>query len=230
MKPYYEHAGITIYHGDCREILPSLNFDLIISDPQYGISHPTDYASRGRSKLARCNNYIPFFGDNEPFDPSFIIKLSKPTILWGANHYSSRLPDASGWLVWNKERPDGLDQATAELAWTSFVKGVRVFNHLWNGMMRASEHGVNLHPTQKPVALYSWIFSLPWCPEGIAVDSHMGSGPMLRAAKDVGRKAIGIEVNEKYCQIAAERLEQEVLFADTSASIPAIEQPALFSP
>ena len=214
MKPYYQEDSITIYHGDCREILGELEFDLIISDPQYGINHPTNYQSRGRSVLAKCNDYKPVFGDGSPFDPAFILQAGKPTVLWGANHFGSRLPDSSGWLVWDKERPDDLDQATCELAWTNYVRGVRRFRHLWHGMLRASESGVNLHPTQKPVALYTWIFSLPWTPAGVAVDTHMGSGPMLRAAKDLGRPAIGIEIEEHYCEAAANRLAQQVFALD----------------
>lgn len=210
VKPYYDHAGITIYHGDCREILPALEFDWVNSDPPYGIDHPTDYRSRGRGKLAACNDYAPVFADDEAFDPSWLVALGKPTLLWGANHYAERLPSASGWLVWDKKRPPELDQATAELAWTNFVKGVRVFEHMWNGMLRASSETL-VHPTQKPTALHKWVFSLRWCPSGIPADPYMGSGSMLRAAKDLGRRAIGIEIEERYCEIAARRLSQEVL-------------------
>jgi site-specific DNA-methyltransferase (adenine-specific) len=208
-KPYYEHAGIQIFHGDCREILPGLDFDWISTDPPYGINHATNY--RGRSKLALCKDYIPVHGDAEPFDPLWLIALNKPTLLWGANHYASLLPSESGWLVWDKERPHDLDQATAELAWTNFVKGVRVFRHLWHGMLRASKDAI-VHPTQKPEALHKWCFALRWTPPGIVIDPYMGSASLLRAAKDVGRRAIGIEIEERYCEIAAQRLSQEVLF------------------
>lgn len=216
MKPYYEHAGITIYHGDCREILPTLEFDWIATDPPYGIDHPTNYRSRGRSKLAACRNYEPVRGDNEPFDPAWLLALNKPTILWGANHFCEQLPGTSGWIVWDKERPHELDQATAELAWTNFVKGVRVFRHLWHGMLRASNDTL-VHPTQKPEALHKWCFALRWCPDGIGADPYMGSGSFLKASKDAGRKAIGIELSERYCEIAAKRMSQEVLpFAEVS--------------
>ena len=211
MRPYYEHAGITIYHGDCREIMPGLQFDVISTDPPYGISHPTNFRSRGRGRLAACKDYLPVHGDSEPFDPSWILALGKPTLLWGANHFASRLPDASGWLVWDKERPVDLDQATAELAWSNFIKGVRVFRHLWNGMLRASKDAL-VHPTQKPEALHKWCFALRWFPPGTVVDPYMGSASLLRAAKDLKRPAIGIEIEESYCEIAAKRLGQEVLF------------------
>jgi len=207
MTPYYDRDGITIYHGDARDVVPALTFDVIIADPPYGIAHPTNYRERGRSNLAECRDYVPVFGDGEPFDPTPY--LTHPAILWGANHYASRLADSSGWLVWDKQRPNELDQSRAELAWSSCHKGVRVFTHLWNGMMRASEHGESYHPTQKPVALMRWCIG--FTPAGIILDPFMGAGPTLVAAKSVSRKAIGIEIEERYCEVAAKRLSQEVL-------------------
>src|SRR3990167_3773563 len=198
--PYFQDDSVTIYHGDCREILPYLpKVDLVLTDPPYGISHPTNYRERGRSNLARCNDYVPVFGDDKPFDP--IPWIQWPCVLWGANYYADKLPCSSGWLVWDKERPHDLDQATCELAWTNFVKGARVFRHLWNGMIKGSERGENYHPTQKPVELFRWCLLLKWTPEGTILDPFMGSGPTLRAAKDLRRKAIGIEIEEKYCEI-----------------------------
>lgn len=115
----------------------------------------------------------------------------------------------SGWLVWDKLRPDALDQSRAELAWSSCHKGVRVFTHHWHGMMRASEHGENYHPTQKPVALMTWALSFT---DGTILDPYMGSGPVLVAAALAGRRAIGIEIEERYCEIAAKRLAQRAMF------------------
>jgi site-specific DNA-methyltransferase (adenine-specific) len=224
MTPYYQDSAVTIYHGDCREILPSLDVAIVLTDPQYGINHPTDYASRGRANLAACSDYLRVHGDDGPFNPDHLIRFAYragralPMILWGGNHYASRLPDSDGWLVWDKERPDALDQSTCELAWTNCIKGVRRFRHLWHGMMRASEHGASLqHPTQKPVALMRWCLSFTaWLPDGTVCDPYMGVGATLRAAKDLGRKAIGIEIEERYCEIAAKRMSQEVLqFAAT---------------
>jgi DNA modification methylase len=203
---YFERDGITIYHGDCREIIASVDANVVVTDPPYGIAHPTNYFTRGSSKLARCNDYPLVYGDSGPFDPEPFMRF--PAILWGANHYADKLAPSSGWLVWDKLRPDGLDQSRAELAWSSCHKGVRVFTHLWNGMMRASEPGENYHPTQKPVALMTWAIGFT---EGTILDPYMGSGPVVVAALKVGRRAIGIEIEEKYCEIAAKRLEQRTL-------------------
>jgi DNA modification methylase len=210
VKPYYDHAGITIYHGDCREIAPALGFSgLVVSDPPYGIDHPTDYAARGRDNLAPCRDYAPVFGDGSEFDPSWMLRIGCGRILWGGNWFAHRLPPTGGWLVWDKERPDDLDQATCELAWTDCVKGVRRIRHLWHGMMRASQEPL-VHPTQKPEKVMRWCMSTPWTSEGDILDPYMGSGTTLRAAKDLGRRAIGIEIEERYCEIAAKRLSQEV--------------------
>ena len=140
-------------------------------------------------------------------------------MLFGGNYFADRLPTASGWIVWDKMRPEDLDQATAELAWTNFVKGVRVFRFLWNGMIRASDEMLQ-HPTQKPVALMTWILSLRWTPPGTVLDPFMGSGTTLVAAKQLGRRAIGIEIEEKYCEIAIERLRQRSLFPPDELDIP----------
>ena len=218
MRPYYEADGITIYHGDCREIVPRLAFSgLVVSDPPYGINHPTDYAARGRGNLTACRDYAPVHGDAAPFDPGWLLSVGSGRILWGANHYADKLPPSGGWLVWDKERPDDLDQATCELAWTDCVKGVRRHRQLWNGMMRAGTDTLQ-HPTQKPVALMRWCLSTRWTDTGDVLDPFMGSGTTLRAAKDLGRRAIGIEIEERYCEIAAKRLGQRVLFgAEASA-------------
>jgi site-specific DNA-methyltransferase (adenine-specific) len=223
---FHEEPGITLYCGDCREVLPLLRCPntsycieacdgrcqptLLVTDPPYGIGHPTDFHARGRDALAACRDYPPVVGDAEPFDPAWLLALNLPTVLWGANHYASRLPDASGWLVWDKERPDDLDQATCELAWTNYVKGVRRFRWLWNGMMRAGKDELG-HPTQKPLALMKWCLGLRWTPEGTVLDPYMGSGTTIEAAKLMGRRAIGIEIEPKYCEIAVKRLRQEVL-------------------
>lgn len=207
-----------LYLGDCLEILPSLSkVDAVITDPPYGIKHPCNFAARGRGSLAACNDYPDVYDDDKPFDPKPWLALDVPTCFWGGNYFADQLPVCSGWLVWDKERPDELDQATCELAWTNYVKGVRRFRHLWNGMMKASEKGENYHPTQKPVALQEWVLSLRWTPNGTILDPFMGSGTTGIACVNLGRKFIGIEIEKKYFDIACERIEnaqrQQRLFA-----------------
>lgn len=125
--------------GDCLDVLPTLGkVDAVVTDPPYGIAHPTNYKERGRGNLAGCrdygkpvwnnprsNNYPMIKGDDEPFDPTPILSLNIPSVLWGGNYFADKLPPTSGWLVWDKERPDSLDQATCELAWTNCTEHVR---------------------------------------------------------------------------------------------------------
>jgi site-specific DNA-methyltransferase (adenine-specific) len=209
---FHEEPGVTLYCGDAKIVMPLLELGgaIIVTDPPYGIDHPTDFHARGRDNLAACRNYLQVAGDAEPFDPAWLLALGLPTCLWGANHYASRLPDASGWLVWDKERPDDLDQATCELAWTNYVKGVRRFRWLWNGMMRASKEDL-VHPTQKPLALMTWCLSMRWTPPGTVVDPYMGSGTTIEAAKLSGRESIGVDIEPEYCALAVKRLRQGVL-------------------
>jgi DNA modification methylase len=209
VTPYYDHAGIQIFHGDCREILPGLpKVDLVVTDPPYGINHPTDYGSRGRGNWCHSKDYPHVYGDDKPFDPT--PWLIWPCILWGANYYANKLPPSSGWIVWDKKRPKGIDQSEAELAWSNFVKGVRVHRQLWNGAMRDSQD-ILCHPTQKSIELMEFCLLTRWTPDGTILDPFLGSGTTLVAAKNLGRKAIGIEIEEKYCEIAAQRLSQEVM-------------------
>ena len=208
IKWYYSDDAVAIAHADCREVLPLLpKVDLVLTDPPYGINHPTNYAARGRGQMAKCKDYPPVFGDDQPFDPSYWLSLGTPLLLWGANHYASRLPDSGGWLVWDKQRPPTLDQATCEMAWTNFVKGVRIFHYLWNGAIRKGDE-VLVHPTQKPVALIEWCLTLKWTPLGLILDPYMGAGSTLVAAKKLGRRCIGVEIEERYAEIAADRCRQ----------------------
>lgn len=209
MKPYYEHAGVTIYHGDCRAVVPGLTgIGAVVSDPPYGIALDTT------ARWPWLTDHLPVANDDLPFDPAWLLALDVPTILWGANHYASRLPDARGWLSWDKATRNGLDlkQAEIEFAWTNCITRPRAFRHMWSGNYRASERGTRFHPTQKPVALLLWCLSLLPDAEAVVLDPYAGAGPTLIAAKQLGRRAIGIEIEERYCEIAAKRLGQEVLF------------------
>ena len=225
VEPYYSDEHCTIYHGDSRDILPSLRtpdgswvFDCIVTDPPYGIGVQTNYRDRQRTALAVCNNYAPIHGDDEPFDPTWLLFMGLPMVLFGANHYADTLPPSPSWLVWDKL--DGLksgrdlgfnDQADVELVWTNIGGPARITSQRWMGAMKSGREAGDrrVHPTQKPVELMTRIVGMT---HGVVADPFMGSGTTLRAAKDLGRKAIGIEIEERYCEIAAKRCAQEVLF------------------
>ena len=213
MKPYYEHGGITIYHGDCREVLPGLEaVDLVLTDPPYGMGwntntsrftggHPESVRKRGLGK----RNQSPVLNDDKEFDPSPWLSFPR-VVLFGSNHYARHLPTGTT-LVWIKRTYSGFGSflSDAEVAWMKGGHGVYCYRDL--SMKRLANQ--QCHPCQKPLPLMKWCI-MKAGGDGIVLDPFMGSGTTLRAAKDLGRKAIGIEIEEKYCEIAAKRLGQEV--------------------
>ena len=216
MKPYYQDKHCTIYHGDCREILPTLEpVDLVLTDPPYGIGEAAG-ANKSRGKLATSKDYGVATWDNERIDKVTIracIAAGRHAIIFGGNYYTDFLPQNTCWLIWDKENGES-DFADCEIAWTNLPGAVRRIRHMWNGMLRKGNE-TRYHPTQKPTHVITWCISKAdektKQEVGTILDPFLGSGTTLRAAKDLGRKAIGIEIEEKYCEIAAKRLRQEVL-------------------
>jgi DNA modification methylase len=206
MKPYYDHAGITIYHGDCREILPALpRVDAVITDPPYGIR--ADEA-RPRGGQAGWIDYGETAWDRErPEKEVFelLLAAAPAQAIWGGNYFADLLPPTMGWLVWDKGQRD-FTLADCELCWTSRQKAARVITY----SRAESRLEPKYHPTQKALPVMKWCISQMGLPKTI-VDPFMGSGTTLVAAKDLGLRAIGIEREEKYCAMAAERLAQESL-------------------
>ena len=210
MKPYYEHAGITIYHGDCLEVLPTLGkFDLLMADPPYGLGMARSHLSMP-TVLSAQRDYGDSEWDDTPADQETLkvaIALCDKAVVWGGNHF--QLGSSRCWLAWDKQRPSGTYYAEVELAWTNIDAPARIIRHQWHGFMRPRMEE-RWHPTQKPLAVIKW--AIAQSPEGKSVlDPYMGSGTTLRAAKDIGLTAVGIEIEERYCEIAAKRLSQEVL-------------------
>ena len=217
----------TLYLGDCRDILPTLpRVDAVITDPPYGIGESSKkVASRG--KLAAPKDYGDFDWDKSPPEKSLIDAIRNASTwqaFFGGNYFE--LPPTSCWLVWDKLNGDN-DFADCELAWTNWPKAVRRIQWRWNGMIRQGNEERS-HPTQKPLAVMSWVIGL--CPKAdIILDPFMGSGTTGVAAAQMGRKFIGIERELKYFDIACERIErayaQGTLFDPAERAKP--EQPAL---
>lgn len=203
-KPYYQDELVTIYHGDCRGILPTLEpVDLVLTDPPYGVA-----MLRGDSRVKAA-----IANDAQPPDIRFLLNIPK-AIIWGGNNFCDQLPRSTGWLVWYKHFPDMSRHSQAELAWTNTTRTIRHYQEAYHGFMRKADGW--LHPTQKPPGLMRWCLGL--APDAQSVlDPFMGSGTTLRAAKDLGLRAIGIEIEEKYCEIAAKRMAQGALnFTDAA--------------
>ena len=204
MKPYYEHAGITIYHGDCREILLTLGpVDLVLTDPPYGIGVTRMTLGNGNRQVFRGSEA---WDDSTP-DLSWVISSGLPAIVWGGNYF--QLPPSRCWFVWDKGTGSN-DFADCELAWTNLDSTVRKYFQSWVGANAKESYDKDrFHPTQKPVGLMKWCLNR--LGDGLILDPFMGSGTTLVAAKNLNRRAIGIEIEERYCEIAAKRLQQEVL-------------------
>jgi site-specific DNA-methyltransferase (adenine-specific) len=195
MKPYYQDSAVTIYHGDCREIVPDLpQVDLVLTDPPYPnkADHFVDSIGAAVSIMwsLSCPRWFVFWDELQP-PPSPIPIVAKHI-----------------WHRTNTNRPDNYE-AIYELATDGIRKSSRVMTHavIFPGLTGCSQ--AMGHPTQKNEKLLTEIINLR--PATLILDPFMGSGTTLRAAKDLGRKAIGIEIEEKYCEIAAQRMAQEVL-------------------
>ena len=232
MNPHPDIAAVlegrsqwAVVTGDCLDVLPTLPagcVDAVVTDPPYGIGYDGSH-SKYHNGIDRgvCE------WDAKPFDPSPIIALGLPTIMWGGNCFSSRLPDSTAWIVWVKiSRQDAdIRQSDCEMAWTNCLGRSRVFTHLWIGAYRESESGVrNVHPTQKPVALMRWCLS--FLPDGCTVlDPFCGSGTTGVACIQTGRRFIGIELEEKYAAISRRRIADA---APLFVAPPKAADPALF--
>jgi site-specific DNA-methyltransferase (adenine-specific) len=196
--------------------LPDKAFELAIVDPPYGIGESGD-KNHSRTKLARAKDYKAFSGnDKEPPPVGYFLELfrvSQNQIVFGANHFISRMPlDSSSWIVWDKENGEN-DFADCELAWTSFSGAVRQFTFRWAGMLQGnmSNKETRIHPTQKPVALYEWLLTHYAKPGDRILDTHLGSGSSRIAAYNLGFDFVGCEIDKDYFDA------QEKRFADHTA-------------
>lgn len=246
MKPYYDHKGITIYHGDCREILQGLepeSVNLLWTDPPYGHSNGDgDLAgSRVGVKGGRKNKLEVIKGDSEEawekLIPEFL-NIAAPLLkrdcclclcCCGGGGQSPSFARVALWMdeilsffqavVWDKSaRGNGLGwryRRNYEFVMVAHKKGGKL---AWSdealavpNIIRTPPETNTLHPTTKPLDLVAQFIKWHTKPDELVLDPFMGSGTTLRAAKDLGRRAIGIEIEEKYCEIAVKRLAQEIL-------------------
>lgn len=210
---------IELLNKDCMAVMaryPDNYFDIACVDPPYG--HGDNLIRKGntRSKIVAGNNLKPY-DNSKPPSPSYFKELkrvSKNQVIWGANHFAN-LFDASGsaWLVWDKETTG--DFSDCELAYSSFGTACRRFRYVWNGMHQGSFGGntklnvKRIHPSQKPVPLYSWILDLFAKPGQRILDTHLGSGSSAIAAHYFGCDFVGCEIDKNYYADAVKRFKAE---------------------
>ena len=200
---------------DCMDGMkqfPDKYFELAIVDVPYGIGEDGS-KNHSRGKLAIAKDYKPFYGnDLKAPDADYfneLMRISQNQIIWGANHFISKIPfDSSCWIVWDKNNGDN-DFADCELAWTSFKTAVRKFKYTWNGMLQENMKNKEqrIHPTQKPIALYKWLLTNYAKPGDKIIDTHVGSASSLIACHNYGFEYIGFEIDKDYYKAAKERLE-----------------------
>jgi hypothetical protein len=165
--------------------------------------------------MIEVGKYAPIIGDDtiDTAVSSATVALSlfpkAVQFWWGGNYYASALPNSSCWIVWDKQNTGNF--ADAELAWTNQGTAVRIFQHMWNGLMKASEKGQRrVHPTQKPIALAEWAFEKYGKLDDAIFDPFLGSGMSIIAAQQMEgtRKVIGFELSPEYCTIILERFQR----------------------
>ena len=171
MKKYYEHAGISIYHGDCRDILPSLEFDAILTDPPYGIGASNGTGKYGRLRAAKTAHSE---WDTEAVGLSHLPDIQ--TIVWGGNYFPLR--PSRMFLLWDKGAGfSGRDFAECEQAWCSWDGNARIFRR---DPLACRDYVGKEHPTEKPVPL------MAWCLRAFPVQPKIPCDPYLGGGGDIG--------------------------------------------
>jgi site-specific DNA-methyltransferase (adenine-specific) len=215
---------LTITNEDCMDMMaryPDRHFDLAVVDPPYGIGADSAAAKKRHgyvgsriipSRVWELKNW-DIAPPQRYFDELF--RVSSNQIIWGGNYFMDKIKrNSSCWIAWDKQCPDGLKFADAELAWTSFKTRTRLFSYAWigfsQGILGAStsknkEH--RIHPTQKPVKLYKWLLGNYAKPGQRILDTHMGSGSIAIACHDLGFDLTACELDADYFNAAMERIE-----------------------
>ena len=203
-KERVEIGEHVLYLGDCREILPTISADAVVTDPPYGIGRDGSHESSGSHGGRRAYDFAGW-DQVRPTRELFDLMMSRAQhhVIWGGNYFADRLPPKMGWLIWDKDQD--ICGSDAELAYTSRDEALRRFRK--NRVVLKAE-GAN-HPTQKPIEVMAWCLS--FFPDAQTVlDPFMGSGTTGVACAKLGRRFIGVEVHEPYFRIACRRIADAV--------------------
>lgn len=223
-----EIGNATLYRGDCRDVLPTLpQFDLILTDPPYGIGIDGQKESVNRNPKHNRKHHDFLGWDNKTPDRlvfELIRYKSAGQIVWGGNYFTDKLPyPTKGWLFWDKGQR-GLTMSDGELAWTSYDFPMRAFTL---NRVALQEGGGTEHPTQKPIRLMKWCLGLVPCARTVC-DPFMGSGTTGVACAASDRQFVGVEMEQQYFDIACRRIEdaqrQSKLFEPTGRAYKPMQQ------
>lgn len=208
-------GNATLYLGDCRDILPTLQkVDAVITDPPYGIN-------AARTRNSQKDGWVDYGLDGWDLERPdaaifpMILQAAKVQIIWGGNYFTDWLPPTMQWLVWDKGQRD-FSLADCEFAWSSQRRAARIFDYPRSAALQDGKE----HPTQKPVALMEWCIAQAANKPQTILDPFMGSGTTGVACMNLGRSFIGIEREVKYFDIACRRIDdaqrQSRLFGDVA--------------
>jgi len=208
--------------------------DMVYTDPPYGISIVSNgsvgdskpFGSVGGSNIVKVNQYAPIAGDDSidvAIEAIQVIQTlnAQVEIIWGGNYYATHLDNSSCWIVWDKKNTGNF--ADAELAWTNQKTAVRVFQHMWNGMIKESEHGQKrVHPTQKPIALAEWCYDNYGEDCKTVLDLFAGSGSSLIACETKKKNGYMMELSPAYCDVIVKRWQD---FTGKQATLESTGEP-----
>ena len=214
MKPYYEDEHVTLYHGDCLEVTEWLAADVLVTDPPYGYSHSSAGGPRGWATWR--NTQIQNDEDTQTRDTALRLWGTRPALVFGS--WKRQPPVATrAVLVWNKGGHAGMGDLS--VPWKPNHEQIYVLGQGFTGPRTsgvltgfhivANETAGRTHPHEKPLSLMEHL--LAKSPAGVVADPFAGSGTTLRAALNQGRRVIGVELEERYCELIAKRLDQDVL-------------------
>ena len=214
MSIYYQDDLVTLYHGDCREITAWLDADVLVTDPPYGIGWEHHGGGVGKKTKRAKHSGIQNDYNTEARDKMLEAWGERPGMVFGS--WRAPAPKCKQTLVWQKPEDAGVVGSVTgfrndtELVFLTgeWPRRTNVSSSVFR--TRGGMHSyLNGHPHAKPVTLLEAL--ILHCPPGVVADPFAGSGTTLRAAKNLGRKAIGVELDERYCEVIAKRLDQYAL-------------------
>ncbi len=212
-------CGDSTSEEDVKRLIYNQKINMILTDPPYGIEivksnkvgGDKPFGDNKNGKVIKANEYFPIIGDGSIEVARLAISIIKNLnidvqIIWGGNYYANHLENSNCWIVWDKKNTGNF--ADAELAWTNQKTAVRIFSHMWNGMIKESERGEKrVHPTQKPVKLFEWCIENYGQDCNNILDLFGGSGVCLIASEIQNKNAFIMELSPNYCDVIIKRWE-----------------------
>ena len=205
-------CGDSTDRGSVERLMGGEKADMVFTDPPYGISVVKSKMVGAKFGVAKKGKYSEVIADDttdtaELFYKTCISLGMERFIIWGGNYFTRFLPFSDSWLIWNKRAGTDIRNtfADGEMAWCSFHTPIRIYDQLWNGMIREGESGKRVHPTQKPIRVLSEIIE-DHAKGELIFDGFLGSGTTMVAAHQLNRRCFGMELDPKYCQVIIDRI------------------------